>query len=152
MIIVIDDERTFAENFDFGGAPVDVYLRSADEAIAYLAKLWSANQSLPIGGTPLWIDELWFDHDLGSDDATVIARFLSELNLIGRPVLICSIYIHTQNPVGAHNLENLLKDCATSVLRRSLPPLVEQEPEYLDVKEWGNDEPIMRLEIFEKRS
>jgi len=118
VTVVIDDERTFDTDIDV------IYLRSSDEALAWLAKWWLRNISRPMGAEEEGLQELWFDHDLGEgDDASVIAKFLMELNLRGELPMIKSIKVHSQNPVGARNLADLLHGCALYVRTSSLPNL-----------------------------
>lgn len=94
MIIVIDDERTFrSERF----RPA-IYIRTEPMALGVLARLWTLQASAY--GDP--VDELWFDHDLGAGgDTRVVAQFLHSIALLGRPLQVDKIHVHTQNPVGA---------------------------------------------------
>lgn len=118
VTVVIDDERTFDTNIDV------IYLRSSDEALAWLAKWWLRNVSRPMGVEEDFIQELWFDHDLGDgDDASVVAKFLYELKNRGDLPMIKTIMVHSQNPVGARNLADLLYGCARHVQTSALPKL-----------------------------
>lgn len=126
MIVVIDDERTFDTDEEV------IYLRTADEALAWFAKWWTTNENRPAFCDPRKIDQLWFDHDLGpGGDATVVANFLATLNRrglapVGEGLLpISTIYIHSQNPVGSQNLWCILSGCASVVTNCGLPPLRE---------------------------
>ena len=80
MIVVIDDERTFA------GA--DLHLRRSAEALAWLANLEPCS-------------ELWFDHDLGGDDTTrAVALWLAEMAFNEEPYPVERVFVHSMNPVG----------------------------------------------------
>jgi hypothetical protein len=82
-IVVIDDERTFQGN-------VDIYLRSSDEALLWLAKV-AVNQYYNYGEP---VQELWLDHDLGNgDDICIVVDFLMLLDF-----QIEKIWVHSQNP------------------------------------------------------
>lgn len=121
MIIVIDDERTFDTDRN------DVlYLRSVTDALAWFAHWWTTNENLPLHAPQRRIEQVWFDHDLGvSGSATVVADFIATLNRKGM-LPIDSIFVHSQNPVGAENLLRTLAGCASNVIRCTLPNLKEQ--------------------------
>lgn len=117
-VVVIDDERTFDTD-----EPI-VYLRTADEALAYLAAWWTMNLRAPMD-CELWIDALYLDHDLGpGQDAGVVADFLSCLREIGPELPILEVFVHTQNPVGAKNLLATCANIGQSVTRIPLPNLI----------------------------
>lgn len=99
-VIIVDDERAFM--FMPAGT---LYLRSEDEALLFLAKLWIDQYYNGIEG----IDELWLDHDLGEGgDTHSIARFLNLCAQANKPLVVESIKIHSMNPVGSQNLVDLL--------------------------------------------
>lgn len=120
LIVVVDDERTFATD-----EPV-IYLRTVDEAISWIAQWWMINQSRPIGASVRWIDELWFDHDLGDtvNDGAKVACFVGALSEHTDGVFpIHVINVHSQNPVGAENIIRTTAGCASQVNRTPLPEL-----------------------------
>jgi hypothetical protein len=85
MIIIVDDERTFANSDDA------VYCRSSNEALALLARVY-CDQRLRYADP---IQELWLDHDLGDgDDIRIVVDFLTVLG----DLEIDEINIHSQNP------------------------------------------------------
>lgn len=111
LIVVIDDERTF--RFDHLRDDV-VYLRSSDDALLYLVKNWlSPNCYRPI-------DQLWLDHDLGSNDTVKpIVDFLDQIGALGYPFNVRNIFVHTQNaPAGDRIVKTLYRHytCARAVL------------------------------------
>lgn len=112
MIVVVDDERTFAGH-------VDVYLRTEDEALAWFARWLSNPYSDPI-------TELWLDHDLG-DGGTVqpVADFLEWVVMAtgtDHPE-IGQVRVHSQNPVGADRLVSTSMAFCSDVRRVHLPVL-----------------------------
>lgn len=111
--VIVDDERTFA----YSGEDA-VYLRTAEEALAWFARWTAYNYTAPMGGEVV-IDRLYFDHDLGpGEDAMVVARFLAA---VGGPVdRIC---VHSQNPTGADNIVAILRNTFDKVGRIPLPEL-----------------------------
>lgn len=127
MFIVVDDERTF-------DACVDItYLRNEDEAMLFLSKWWNNNLSTPYGGE-VWIDQIWFDHDLGPNggNGLNVAKFFARLILSGIHLALASyvdeVYVHSQNPVGAEAIYRELYDRLTPheiyVTRVALPALI----------------------------
>lgn len=112
LVVIVDDERTFAHHDDA------IYLRTADEALAWFARWHAYNYTAPLGGE-IWIDRVYFDHDLGpGDDAAVVAKFLAA---VGGPVeRIC---VHSQNPAGADNIVRILDGIFPKVSRIPLPEL-----------------------------
>lgn len=92
MIIVIDDERIYPN------LSKDVsYCRNSNEALGLLVPIW-VNQYLGYQPT---IDELWLDHDLGSnDDIRAVTSWLMYIAMLERPLLVKNIYVCSQNPVG----------------------------------------------------
>ena len=93
MNLFIDDERFPPDN----GQPWHV-VRSTAEAVKYVSE----------NGVP---DLISFDHDLGGEDTAIkfihwlIDRDLENPGLIGKNF---KFVIHSQNPVGARNIEKLL--------------------------------------------
>lgn len=94
MKLFIDDERMPPGNLS------DWHIvRSSQEAIEY------ARQH----GVPSFIS---FDHDLGGEDtAMIFARWLIEqdLDTPGTLPVDFAFTVHSQNPVGAHNIRSLLE-------------------------------------------
>lgn len=121
-VVIIDDERTFAN----GGNGLDLtHLRTSNEALAFLARVWTAQSLAPVGAYihENTISELWLDHDLGDgDDIMIVVRFLRELARFSE-LPIQRIYVHTQNPVGAENIISELRDIGIPVQRCGLPGL-----------------------------
>ena len=99
MIVAIDDER------DHDGW--DIVLTNSTDALAFLVRhIVNYNFSQ----CPL-IEQLWLDHDLGEDDdAMVIARYLRIIGYSGVKDGIGQVLVHSQNPVGAANIVNLLNE------------------------------------------
>ena len=93
MNLFIDDER-----FPPGNGDEWHIVRITAEAIEYVSK----------NGVP---DLISFDHDLGGDDTAIdfvhwlIDRDLKNPGFIGSN---CKFVVHSQNPVGARNIEKLL--------------------------------------------
>lgn len=96
MIVVIDDERSFADGRR------TTYLRSCAEALAFLQT-----------DTP--IDQLWLDHDLGpadtdgNSDVVPVVNFLLERAVWDNPYPVAIIYVHTANSVGVDKILSLGK-------------------------------------------
>lgn len=93
MKLFIDDER-FPVNDDW------TIVRTSEEAIEFTKK----------NGIPSLIS---FDHDLGKDDTSII--FLNWLidRVLDREYTIPDDFnwvIHSQNPIGAKNIENKCRD------------------------------------------
>lgn len=118
LIVVIDDERTFARDplldSEF------VYLRTSQDAMAWFAKVYTQWHFAPVAPE---INQIWFDHDLGEEsqeDAIWVARFVSALasgTLAGRQMFDnTEIYVHSQNAVGASNIADVLKYMAAKVV------------------------------------
>jgi hypothetical protein len=118
-IIVLDDERTFDTD------SVTKYLRTATEGLAYFAELFTKNSTIPYGVVPDVIHELWLDHDLGEGggEATTVVNFISALSRTNSRIYIQSIFVHSQNPVGAANLMASCQGLAPTVRRVPLPDL-----------------------------
>jgi hypothetical protein len=119
MIVVIDDERTFDSDEEI------IYLRSADEALAWLAKWLVRDFNRLIGVPEEKISQLWLDHDLGDgDDIGIVVDFL----LVIHPNFprIESIMVHSQNPVGASRVVEDAEMLCKNVIRTGLPKLVTQ--------------------------
>lgn len=119
LIVVVDDERTFDTDEEI------IYLRTVDEAISWIAQWWTTNQNRPYMASARWIDELWFDHDLGeSGDAITVANFIRALSEVNGDVFpIHTINVHSQNPVGADNIVSATAGCAELINRTGLPRL-----------------------------
>lgn len=123
--VVVDDERTFM-------ADVDIYLRTGYGALGWFAAKWTADELRPIGADPTIIDELWLDHDLGSEIAVmplvdflyVVARY----NVITDhgSLAIGKIFVHSMNSVGSNNIVSTLRSCY-DVERVALPALSSQK-------------------------
>lgn len=128
MIIVIDDERTFAW---YGAGRGDIrYARNSAEGIVSIAKAWT-NYSLRYGDTVA----LYLDHDLGEGDTIMpVVDFLYVAGMksgimnpsdISRPPdFIEEIYIHSQNPTAGDTIIPLLSPLYKKVQRIPLPELV----------------------------
>jgi hypothetical protein len=111
-VVVVDDERTF-------DAEVDLYARTATEAIGCLGRIWTRQQ---VAYLPA-LDELWLDHDLGADDTGMqVAEFLTCLAAAGASLGVGIIYVHSMNPFPANAMVALLKPFY-SVRRVPLPAL-----------------------------
>ena len=117
MIIVIDDERTF----DFNDV---TYFRDGQTAMVWFALRCSGASHLPEGALEP-ISEIWFDHDLGPKsnfDALAVARFVALMKAFDLgDIKDASIYVHSQNPVGAEQIMNAFY--SGDAVRVSLPPL-----------------------------
>lgn len=87
----LDDER-FPVTEDY------VIVRSSQEAKEYILR----------NGVPGFIS---FDHDLGGNDTAMhVVHWLIEQHLDGNLSLTNLKYqIHSQNPIGKHNIESLLE-------------------------------------------
>jgi hypothetical protein len=119
MIVVIDDERTFAEN-------VDHYARTSIEGLGILAKVWS-DYVLHYGNKIT----LYLDHDLGAGDTIrPVVDFLyitgqmgvSTPGLCDLSTIIENIYIHSQNPT-TDWIVDVLSPLYKNVRRIPLPEL-----------------------------
>lgn len=118
-VIVIDDERTFANRLDDG--MLLNHVRSVGEALTVLVSCWNFYQKFGQG----MIDEIWLDHDLGDDggDINVIVDWLVIIAHQGNAFPVKRIFVHSQNPVGANNIVKRL-DGFYNVERVPLPELV----------------------------
>lgn len=102
--VFIDDIRTLnPEKY-----PGDyVYLRNSNDALAWFARWWMSPY-------PEEIEEIWFDHDLGGEDTSVVvAKFMVmmynfSVNCFQLVPPVKNVIIHTANPVGAQNLRDIL--------------------------------------------
>ena len=91
-IVVIDDERTFDSDL-----PVR-YARTGQEGLALLADYWTLQRTRH----DYDMDELYLDHDLGpEDEIRPCVAFLEAVARLGQPFNVGTIFVHTQNPVGA---------------------------------------------------
>lgn len=93
-VLVVDDLRTFDD------LPDAAYARTSGQALALLA--WHVL-------TPVRLDELWLDHDLGGDDdVRAVVRWLEERYHDGAGVPIGRVVAHTSNPVGGDEIVRAL--------------------------------------------
>jgi hypothetical protein len=118
-IIVIDDERTFANRVYEGYTML--HCRSVGEALAVMVSVWNYHIRYESGV----IAELWFDHDLGDDggNINVVVDWLCGIAEIGHPFPVRHIMVHSQNPVGAESICKKLERYY-NVKRVELPELV----------------------------
>ena len=125
MIIVIDDERTFAW---YGAGRGEIrYARNSAEGIVSIAKAWT-NYALRFGD----LIDLYLDHDLGENDTImpvvdflyVAANAEAKGSITGLSMFINNIYIHSQNPTAADTIVPLLSPLYKKVQRIPLPELV----------------------------
>lgn len=125
MIIVIDDERTFAW---YGAGRGEIrYARTSSEGIVSIAKAWT-NFSLRYGD----MVDLYLDHDLGENDTImpvvdflyVAANAEAEGSISGLTMVIRNIYVHSQNPTAGDTIIPLLSPLYKKVQRIALPELV----------------------------
>ena len=97
-VLFIDDER-------FSTTDGAVVVRSSAEAI----------QTVIERGWPISIE---FDHDLGGDDTTMVFVRWAIDRLIEKGMGIPFTWsVHSQNPIGAANIDGLLNSYARSCLR-----------------------------------
>jgi hypothetical protein len=103
LIVVIDDERSFDTDVSI------VYLRNSTEALGYLARKMTHQQTEY--GQPIF--ELWLDHDLGhpenypegkNDTIVPVVRFLDMIAHTHLKLVINKIFVHSQNPVGSESV------------------------------------------------
>lgn len=100
--LFIDDERFPPEGKDFA------IVRSSAEAIEFVK----------INGCPSFIS---FDHDLGGDDTSMkFIWWLIDSHLDGNVAIPenFSFYVHSQNPIGARNITELLNGFIASELTK----------------------------------
>lgn len=91
-IVVIDDLRTL----DRAG----VHLRNSADALSWLQDAHANGHR---------IAEVWFDHDLGGDDTTmVIVDWLCEKAVWDDPVNIEHVVVHSANPPAAEAIVRTL--------------------------------------------
>ena len=118
MIVVVDDERTFKTD-----API-LYIRTLNNALAFFARLYKNNLALPVGGETI-VTQLWLDHDLGEDqEAIELAEFLFALSDPHMYYWVETVFVHSQNPVGAQNVFNVMNQGFRDVRRVPLPELI----------------------------
>lgn len=92
-VVVIDDLRTLAT--------ADVHLRTSAEALVWLQHAHAHGQHL---------SEVWFDHDLGGDDTTmVIVDWLCERAVWDDYVNIGLVVVHSANPPAAETIVRTLR-------------------------------------------
>ncbi|MEJ7647721.1 MAG: cyclic-phosphate processing receiver domain-containing protein [Nakamurella sp.] len=113
LIVLIDDVRSFRDGRACRTA------RSEADGLALLNALRS-----------LRIDELWLDHDLGSDRRTgraftvmPVVEALCAAAIGERPYNVGEIVIHTSNPVGAVSMRRNLEAAGFNVSRSTDPTL-----------------------------
>ena len=131
MIIVIDDERTFATGELLPMVEVK-YARNSVEGIAAIVNAWS-DYALRYGN----MVDLYLDHDLGENDT--IMPVVDFLYIVGQatvdptdngyhvfpfPQFVANIYIHSQNPTAGDTIIPLLSPLYNNVQRIALPELV----------------------------
>ena len=128
MIIVIDDERTFAlEKPELPGYVEVKYARNSVEGIAAIANAWT-DFVLRYGN----MIDLYLDHDLGEGDTImpvvdflyVMGSIRSQPELVPFKGLIANIFIHSQNPTAGDTIIPLLSPLYNNVQRIALPKLV----------------------------
>lgn len=120
-ILIIDDERSFAHNFEPDEAEV-IYRRNVGDALSLLVSIW--NEDCLFDWHPYGFDEIWLDHDLGDGgDIMVIVHWFASIAFLRRGFPVRKIYVHSMNPVGAENIVNRLKP-NYDVQRCALPELV----------------------------
>jgi hypothetical protein len=125
MILVIDDERTFAQTRS-GDFTIAEYARTSNEGLAMLARVFT-EYACRFGES---VHELWLDHDLGGDDTIIpVVDFLYVMGkpstaIVRMPDVIQNIYIHSQNPTAADVIIPLLAPYYGNVRRMPLPELV----------------------------
>lgn len=109
MIVLIDDLRSFKEEYAIAD---HVVIRTAREAEEWLSTLTSSDT----------IDQLWLDHDLGEVDgvATDIMNFVNTLEqriiLNDNPPYVKEVIIHTSNASGRSRIANALSGRVGRVL------------------------------------
>jgi hypothetical protein len=130
MIIVIDDERTFAlEQPELPGYVEVKYARTSNEGIATIVNAWT-DYALRRGN----MVDLYLDHDLGGDDT--IMPVVDFLYVMGKAhsweqnqapcdveFFIRNIFIHSQNPTAADTIIPVLDRFYHNVQRIPLPEL-----------------------------
>lgn len=110
-ILVIDDERTFANC-------IAEYARNSCEGLAAVATRYT-EYSIRYGDRT----QIWLDHDLGNgDDIRVVVDFLSLLN----PDFCEKIFVHSQNPT-TDWIVTCLENVGYDVQRSILPNLNRME-------------------------
>jgi hypothetical protein len=130
MILVIDDERTFAQDPNLVGYVDWVYARTSDEGIVAIVKAWT-NYALHYGN----MVDLYLDHDLGEGDTIMpVVDFLyvagrqsgimNPSDMVRPPQFISNIFIHSQNPTAGDTIIPLLSPLYSNVQRIPLPKLV----------------------------
>ena len=128
LVVIVDDEREFdvrwPEHFQV------IYLRTLRDALAWFAEWWTTNQNVPVTADQTairFIDQLWLDHDLGSEgsdtqDVITLVSFLWNLSLNTGALPIYSTMVHSQNPVGASNIMNFVSQM--NINAAQIPPPV----------------------------
>ena len=125
MIVVIDDERTFVNQWD----ETLVHLRTSQEAMLFFAEWATETNFLPADAMED-INQIWFDHDLGEEstrDATLVAKQVALIQKYDPSGILddCLILVHSQNPVGAKNIKTIFNslylDCPITTRPRLEP-------------------------------
>lgn len=130
MIIVIDDERTFAKDPNLDTFTEWVYARNSVEGIAAIVNAWT-NYALRYGN----MVDLYLDHDLGENDTIMpVVDFLyvsgmksgimNPSDIQRPPDFISNIFIHSQNPTAGDTIIPLLSPLYNNVQRIALPELL----------------------------
>ena len=131
MIIVIDDERTFAlEKPELPGYVNVEYARNSTEGIAAIVNAW-VDYALRFGN----MIDLYLDHDLGENDtimpvvdflyvAAMKSGIMNPSDLIRPPDFIHNIFIHSQNPTAGDTIIPALSPLYRNVKRIPLPELI----------------------------
>lgn len=117
MIIVIDDERTFATKFD------PIYARSSNTGLAVISRAWT-NYVVHYGAA---IEELWLDHDLGGQDTIrPVVDYLHVMakHTVGFSEFVQKIRVHSQNPTSGWIVDFLKTSGYQHVRKSKLPELV----------------------------
>lgn len=125
MIVVIDDERTFHPQA-FGEEEI-LYLRTSQDALLWFAEWVAQTNFLPSGATAD-VTQIWFDHDLGSmsaGDGVLVAKYIALVKKYDPSFILedASIYVHSQNPVGARNIQNIFHSLELECYIRPLPEM-----------------------------
>lgn len=110
-IIVVDDERTFDMK-----AGIIVHCRDAEIGQQVICNFEEYR---------LVIDELWLDHDLGENKSIVVlVDWLCERSFNDDKVNIGTVYVHSQNPIGAQAMVRTLDRYGYNVVRCGLPTMM----------------------------
>lgn len=108
IAIVIDDERTFHAS-DLPAVDEVRHFRTTDEAINLIVREW-LRPYREYGHCPVY--HFYLDHDMGIEDIRIVINLLYKIlstTFYNVKDWIGSFNIHTQNPVGAQWIEEMLK-------------------------------------------